>query len=328
MHGVVLREFGGPEALVPGEHPDPVAGPGEVVVELSAAALNWHDCLVRNGQYPSVPLPHIPGSDGAGRLRETGEPVIIVPSLWWGEDQRAPGPSWQILGDYVDGTYAELVKVPAENVRPIPVGWSAIEAAALPLAGVTAYRALFSRGGLQRGEITLILGAGGGLSTIAIALARMAGARVLVTTSSQAKLAASRHRDGADNGVLYTEDSWPEQIRELTGGAGVDLVLDSVGSTLEAALTTLRGGGRLVSLGATGSARTEIDLRRLYFGQWSILGSTMGSQRDFDGLLELLAEDSAWRPHVDQTFPLDQAADAHAAMERREHTGKLVLQIS
>jgi NADPH:quinone reductase-like Zn-dependent oxidoreductase len=327
VHAVVLSAFGGPEALVPGEHPDPIAGDGEVVVELQAAALNWHDCLVRNGQYPRVPLPHVLGADGAGRRRDDGAPVIILPSLWWGDDEGAPGADWEILGDYSDGTYAELVTVPAQNLRPVPAGWTAVEAAALPLAGLTAFRALFSRGGLQRGETVLVLGAGGGVATVAMALARMAGARVLCTTSSEAKLAAACDGD-ADAGVLYTGDAWPDHVRELTGGAGVDLVIDSVGSTIEAALQTLRGGGRLVTFGATGAARTEIDVRRLYFGQWSILGTTMGSPRDFDGLLALLGEDPAWRPHVDRTFALDDAAAAHAAMERREHTGKLVLEIS
>src|SRR6266542_1313428 len=106
MHGVVLTEFGGPEALVPGEYPDPVAGGGEVLVELEAAALNWHDCLVRNGQYPDVPLPHILGADGAGRTRQDGTAVIILPSLRWGDEERAPSGAWEILGDYTDGTYA------------------------------------------------------------------------------------------------------------------------------------------------------------------------------------------------------------------------------
>jgi zinc-binding alcohol dehydrogenase/oxidoreductase len=328
VHGVVLTEFGGPEALVPGEYPDPVPAGGEVVVELDAAALNWHDCLVRGGRYPDVPRPHIIGADGAGRTRPDHAPVMILPSLRWGDDERAPAADWEILGDHADGTYAELVKVPAENVRPVPTGWSAVEAAALPLAGLTAFRALFSRGGLRRDETVLVLGAGGGVATIAMALARMAGAHVLCTTSTEAKLAAACAPDGADAGVLYTDDDWPRQVRELTAEQGVDLVIDSVGSTIEAALQTLHPGGRLVSFGATGSDRAEIDVRRLYFGQWSILGTTMGSPRDFDGLLTLLGEDPAWRPHVDRTFALDDARVAHAAMERREHTGKLVLEIS
>jgi NADPH:quinone reductase-like Zn-dependent oxidoreductase len=297
-----------------------------VIVELEAAALNWHDCLLRGGQYPQVPLPRVLGADGAGRLRDGGEPVLILPSLRWGRDERAPGSDWEILGDYTDGTYAELVRVPSENVRALPAGWSPTEGAALGLAGLTAFRALFTRGALHREETVLILGAGGGVATIALALARMAGARVLVTTSSPTKLELACAM-GAQDGALYTDSDWPQQIRSLTAG-GVDLVLDSVGSTIEAGLSTLCAGGRLVSIGATGAARTEIDLRRLYFGQWSLLGSTMGSPRDFDGLLRLLGEDPAWRPRVDSIFPLDAAAAAHAAMECHQHTGKLVLEIA
>ena len=321
-----MSHFGGPESLVSGEYPDPDPAPGELVVRLQAAALNWHDCLLRRGQYPHAPVPHVLGADGAGRLRDGGEPVLILPSLRWGEDDRAPGRDWEILGDYSDGTYAELVCIPSENVRALPVGWTPSEGAALGLAGLTAFRALFTRGGLARGETVLILGAGGGVASIAIGLARMAAARVLVTTSSRAKLALARDI-GAQDGVLYTDADWPMQIRSLTA-EGVDLVLDSVGSTIEDAMSTLRAGGRLVSIGATGAARAEIDLRRLYFGQWSLLGSTMGSPRDFDRLLHLLAENPTWRPRVDRSFALDEAAAAHAAMERHEHTGKLVLEIA
>jgi NADPH:quinone reductase-like Zn-dependent oxidoreductase len=326
VHAVLLSQFGGPESLVPCEQPDPPAAPGEVIVRLQAAALNWHDCLLRGGQYPQVPVPHVIGADGAGHLLDGGEPVLILPSLHWGPDEHAPGSDWEILGDYADGTYAELVRIPSENVRALPAGWTPSEGAALGLAGLTAFRALFTRGGLARKETVLILGAGGGVASVAIGLARMAGARVLVTTSSDTKLSLARDM-GAHDGVLYTDSDWPAQIRSLSAD-GVDLVLDSVGSTIGDAMSTLRAGGRLVSIGATGAAHAEIDLRRLYFGQWSLLGSTMGSPRDFDGLLHLLAENAAWRPHVDRSFALDDAAAAHAAMERHEHTGKLVLEIA
>jgi zinc-binding alcohol dehydrogenase/oxidoreductase len=180
VNAVVLRRFGGPEVLEVAELPDPEPPPGWVIVELRAAALNWHDVIVRRGDYP-VTLPQILGADGAGVRRDTGDPVIILPSLDWGDDERHPGPDFEILGDHTAGTYAELVAVPAENVFPRPRGWDWPAAAALPLAGVTAYRALFSRGGLRRGETVVILGAGSGVSTMAVSLAAMAGARVLVT---------------------------------------------------------------------------------------------------------------------------------------------------
>jgi NADPH:quinone reductase-like Zn-dependent oxidoreductase len=319
MQAVVLEAFGDPEALLFGEHPDPAPPPGSVVVELRAAALNWHDCLVRRGQY-DVPLPHVIGADGAGVRRDTGEEVVILPSLHWGDDEHAPAPGFDILGDLSDGTYAELVAVPEENVFPKPRGWSWTDAAALPLAGMTAHRALFARGGLRSGETVLVLGAGGGVASFAISLAQRAGARVLVTTSSEAKLEHARAL-GAEDGVLYTDDVWPAAVREL---GGADLVIDSIGETWPDALATLRPGGRLVAFGATGGASAEIDVRRFYFGQHSILGTTMGSPRDFAALLRDLAD---WRPVIDRVLPLDRAAEAHAVMERREHTGKLVLEV-
>jgi NADPH:quinone reductase-like Zn-dependent oxidoreductase len=323
VHAVALHEFGAPDVLRFEHRADPSLPAGWALVELRAAALNWHDCLVRHGQY-DVPLPRVLGADGAGLRRDNREEVVILPSLQWGADERSPEAGWEILGDYTDGTYAELVAVPEENLFPKPRGWSWTDAAALPLAGLTAHRALFARGGLVRGETVLILGAGGGVATIAIGLAHAAGAQVLVTTSSAEKLAHARSL-GAWDGVLYTESGWQQAIRELTGGAGVDLVIDSVGSTWPEALQTLCGGGRLVAFGATGSSSTQVDVRRFYFGQHTILGTTMGSPRDFAALLRSIEEMPDWRPTVDRVLPLDRAAEAHAAMESREHTGKLVL---
>lgn len=321
MKVVALRRFGGPDVLELADWPDPVPRPGWAVVELRAAALNWHDVLVREGAH-DVELPQVLGADGAGVRRDTGEDVVILPSLWWGAGDVHPGPAFQILGDRVDGTYAELVSVPEENLFPRPRGLDWPEAAALPLAGATAYRALFTRGGLQPGETVVVLGAGSGVSTMAIALSRMAGARVFVTSSAVHKLEHGAAL-GAEGGVLYTDDDWPAQLSELCGGA--DLVIDSVGATWPQSLSLLRGGGRVVAFGATGGEHATVAVRPFYFGQFSILGTTMGSPRDFAGLLELIAEHPEWRPCVDAVLPLDAAAEAHERMERREHFGKLVL---
>jgi NADPH:quinone reductase-like Zn-dependent oxidoreductase len=324
MNAAVLRGFGAPGALEVTEWPDPKPRPGWVTVELRAAALNWHDVIVRRGDHPAQ-LPQILGADGAGVRRDTGDPVVILPSLGWGDDERCPGPSFSILGDVADGTYAELVAVPEENIfrRPRGFGWA--EAAALPLAGLTAYRALFSRGGLQAGETVVVLGAGSGVSTMAVALATMAGARVFVTSSSPAKLERAAEL-GAVGGVLYTHDAWPVQLRELAGPA--DLVIDSIGSTWPDSLSLLSGGGRLVNFGATGGERATVAVRPFYFSQHTILGSTMGSPRDFAALLALIAEHPDWRPAVDAVIPFFDVAAAHERMERREHFGKLVLAIS
>ncbi|MDQ3875852.1 MAG: zinc-binding dehydrogenase [Actinomycetota bacterium] len=300
---------------------DPSPRAGEVVVESRAAGLNRRDLLVRRGVY-EFPLPIVPGSDGAGVRRDSGEEVVIFPALGWGEREDAPGDGFRILGGPDPGTYAELVAVPAENVFPKPPRLSWEEAASFPLAAVTAFRALFPRAALQPGETLLVLGAGSGVSTFAVSLARQAGARVLVTSSSPEKIERAAEL-GAEGGALYTEDDWAEQIRMLSGG-GCDVVLDSVGSTWPASLRCLRKGGRLVALGATGGASVELDVRAFYFGHFTMLGTMMGSPRDFAELLASIGR-GGWSPVIDSVYPLADAARAHERLESGEHFGKIVL---
>lgn len=298
--------------------PDPAPAPGEIVVALKAIAVNRRDLLVRRGVYP-FPLPLVLGSDGAGVRVDTGEEVVILPSLFWGDDETAPGPRFEILGGPRDGTYAELVAVPEENVYPKPAGLSWAEAAAFPLAAVTAQRALFSRGGARAGETVLVLGAGSGVSTFAVQLAAQAGLDVLVTSSSADKIARAVEL-GARAGVDYREPDWVERIGAL---GPVDLVLDSVGATWPDAIRCVRPGGRVVSFGATAAATATLDVRGLYLPQKSLIGTTMGSPRDFAHLLEAMAD--GVRPVLDSTFPLDQADAAHARLEDPEHFGKITL---
>jgi NADPH:quinone reductase-like Zn-dependent oxidoreductase len=324
MQAIALQEYGGPEVLAVREVPEPEPGPGEVVVELRAAALNRRDRLVREGIYP-FPLPLVPGSDGAGIRRDTGEEVVVFPSLRWGGREAAPGPGFEILGGPTDGTYAELVVVPEENVYAKPSRLSWAEAAALPLAGLTAYRALFTRAGLRAGETVLVLGAGSGVSTFAVSLARQAGARVLVTSSSAEKIERAREL-GAEAGVDYTAGDWAEEVRARTGGEGVDVVVDAIGSTWPDSLRCLRAGGRAVVFGATGGTSVQLEVRPFYFGQFSLLGTTMGSARDFAGLLRAV-ESGSWSPVVDSVRPLAETAAAHERMEAGAHFGKLVLEI-
>ncbi|MGW6356344.1 quinone oxidoreductase family protein [Streptomyces sp. NPDC055092] len=323
MQAVVLRDFGPAQNLRLDEHPDPAAEPGWTVVKLRASALNWHDVLVRQGRYGS-PLPHVIGADGAGIRADTGEEVLILPSLWWGNDESAPGPQWEILGDQQPGTYAEMVRVPTDCVVPKPAGLSWSEAAALPLVGLTTYRALFSRGRLRKGESVLVIGASGGVSTMAVSLAAGIGAHVTVTSSSAEKIAQARSL-GAAGGVLYTEADWPEAARHRTSGdKGFDLVLDSVGSWPES-LSALRPGGRLVVLGASRAEQAPVDVRKFYFGQYDLLGTTMGSHRDFGDLMVMLRDHRIAPPAINRAFPLDQAAQAHTYLEGGAGFGKVVL---
>src|ERR1700737_2832405 len=214
LHAVVMHEFGSPAVLCPGEFPDPAARRGWVTVALRASALNWHDVLVRQGRYGS-PLPHIIGADGAGVRTDTGEEVVILPSLDWVGRKEAPASGWEILGDHTPGTYAELVSVPADCLAPKPRGLNWAEAAALPLVGLTTYRALFVRGRLKRGESMLVVGAGGGIATTAIALAVAVGASITVTSSS-ADTIERAVSTGARGGVLHNETGWPQRARELS----------------------------------------------------------------------------------------------------------------
>jgi NADPH:quinone reductase-like Zn-dependent oxidoreductase len=324
VHAVVIREFGGSAVLRPDTFPDPPRAPGWVTVELRAAALNWHDVLVRQGRYRS-PLPHVIGADGAGIRRDTGEPVVIVPSLHWGERDDAPGPDWNILGDHIPGTYAELVNVPADCLAPKPAGYNWLQAAALPLVGLTTYRALFSRGRLRAGETMLVVGAGGGIATMAVQLASHLGASIMVTSSSEDKISRAI-AEGAAAGVLHTDADWPEQARALSpSAAGFDLVLDPVGRWPES-VRALRPGGRLVVLGANAAERASMDVRSFYFGQYDLLGTTMGNTRDFAGLLRLLAEHRIPPPVIDRVFPLNDAAQAHEHLETSSGFGKTVLE--
>jgi NADPH:quinone reductase-like Zn-dependent oxidoreductase len=319
MKAVLVREGG---ALSYEDVDDPVAGPGEVIVELRAAAVNRRDLLVRNPPGPAYQfdLPLIPGSDGAGVRRDTGEEVVIYPGLHWGPREDAAGPDWQILGGPTDGTYAELVKVPAENVFAKPKRLSWEEAAAFPLAALTAYRALFEVGGLTGDDSVLVLGAGSGVSTIAVSLAAQAGCRVLVTSSSQEKIDRAKEL-GAEGGVLYTEDGWAEAV------GPVDVVLDSVGTTWRESLKALRRGGRLVVYGGTGGPEVTLDVRALYLNWQSIRGTTMGSRRDFEGLMRMV-ESGRWAPVIDSVRPLAEAEVAHDRMKAGKHFGKLVLSVA
>jgi NADPH:quinone reductase-like Zn-dependent oxidoreductase len=334
MKAIILRELGGPERLALDEADDPRPGPGEAVVALRAAALNHRDAWIRKGLYAGITLPIIPGSDGAGEVAEVGDGVdrtwlgrhvVVNPSLGWGPDARVQGPSYKILGLPDDGTYAELVKVPAENVfaKPAALSWQA--AAAIPLAGLTAYRALVTRARVQPGETVLVTGIGGGVATLALLIARHLGARVVVTSGSDAKLARAREL-GADGGVNYKDEAWGKRLQAMCEG-GPDVIVDSAGrDVFSALLDIIKPGGRIVTFGATTGSPSTVEVRRIFWKQISILGSTMGTPAEFAAMLALF--DGPLVPIVDRVFPLSDAPDAHRRMDQADQFGKIVLDVA
>ncbi|HWH55065.1 MAG TPA: zinc-binding dehydrogenase [Gaiellaceae bacterium] len=316
MKAIRIHEDGGPEVLRYEEAPDPSPGEGEVLVRLRAASLNRIDLWLRKGQ-PSVPKPRILGSDGAGERVDTGERVVLNPGL----DDGA-----LIVGEHIDGTNAELIAVPGDYVHPIPAGMSFEEAAAFPLVFETAYRMLVTKAAVHEGEWVLVWGVGGGVATASLAIAKALGARVLATSSSDAKL--ERARDlGADAVVNHASGDVAAAVDEATGGAGVDVVVEHVGeATWKTSLAVVRAAGRVVVCGATTGANPPAQLHRVWWKQLTILGSTMGTREDFAGAYDLVAAGSA-RPVVDEVFPLAEARAAHERLERGEQFGKIVLSI-
>jgi zinc-binding alcohol dehydrogenase/oxidoreductase len=336
MKAIVLHEAGGPEALRFETVADPTPGPGDVVVRLKAAALNRRDLWITKGQYAGLRFPIILGADGTGEVAqlgpgvtglEEGDPVVIYPALDWGDDPHAQGPRFRILGLPDNGTFAELVKVPAVNVLPRPAHLSDEEAAAIPLAGLTAYRAVVTRGRVQPGETVLVLGIGGGVATLALLIAKQSGARVLVTSGSDAKLERARAL-GADGGFNYKTADWVPAVREAAGGRGPDLIIDGTGGdTFDKALDAARPGGRIVSYGATAGVVPELTVRRIFWKQLNVLGSTMGTSEDFRNMLALFGA-GGLHPVVDQVFPLAEATRAFQRMDQAAQFGKIVLRVA
>ena len=335
MKAVILRETGDAGNLRLEEVPSPAPRAGEVVVHLRAAALNHRDVWIRRGLYAGIRLPVILGSDGAGEVDELGEgcdpsmlgkPVLIYPVFNWGSDPRVFEREFRILGMPDDGTYAERIRVPAANVCSIPPGYSYMEAAPFPLAALTAFRAVVTRAQLTKGESVLITGIGGGVSLFALQIAKALGADVYVTSGNKAKLERALQM-GAAGGANYRDADWGDQILRMTGGSGPDVAIDSVGgSTFDQLIDLIRPGGRIVTYGATTGPTPQIQVRRIFWKQINILGSTMGTPREFQLVLQLFAE-IGLRPVIDEVFQLRDASAAHLKMERAEQFGKIGLHI-
>lgn len=333
MQAMILREAGGLEKLKLEEVETPTPGLKEVVVRLKAAALNRRDLLVIHGRYPGNQLPVIPGSDGAGEVVAvgdevstyfTGDQVIINPGLHWGNDMKRKNADFTTLGMPVNGTYAQYVKVPADNIYPKPAHLSWEEAAALPLAGLTAYRALVTKGNLKQGETVLIPGVGGGVATFIVQFAAALGAKVYVTSSKEEKIEMAKSF-GVTAGVNYKTEDWVEKLLEMTGG--IDLSIDSIGGEVFASLPVLgKIGSRIVSFGATRGPVPNFILPSMTVKEISVIGSTMGSPQDFADMLELV-EAHGIRPIIDKTYSLEQAPEALLRMETGENFGKIILTI-
>ncbi len=341
MKAIRFHEFGGPEVLRYEDVPEPKPGPGEVLVGLRAAALNHLDLFVRTGGVPKTPLPHIGGADGAGVVAANGpgatryaigSRVFFDPGLSDGTcDYCARGEHslcdrWEILGEHRDGTFAQAVVMPEVNLRPVPERISFEEAAAFPLVFLTAWRMVVGKARVQPGDTVLILGIGGGVALAALQIAKHAGARVLVTSGSDAKLERARQL-GADVPINHKTKDFSKEVWTITDKRGVDVVIDDVGAaTWPGSIRALAKGGRLVTCGATSGPKPEEDIRRIFAKQITIYGSTMGTRHDWEQVTKLLAA-GALKPVIDTTFPLEQAAAAEQRMERAEQFGKLVLTI-
>ncbi len=342
MRAALFRGFGGPEVMEVGEVPDPVAGPGEVLVRVRAAALNHMDLWLRRG-LPAlrVPLPHVPGGDicgvvaglgpGAPALPE-GQRVVVNPGLSCGRCARCLSgednlcPEYRMVGEQTWGGQAELVAVPAANLVAAPAGVDDAELASLPIVFLTAWQMLVDKARIRPGETVLVIAAGSGVGVAAIQIGRLFGAHVIAAASSDAKLARAREL-GAEVGINQTTSDLHAELKRLTGGKGVDVVVEHTGGdAFRTAVRACAKGGRIVTCGATAGHEPPLNLRYVFWHQISILGSTMAPKGRLHRILQLVGERKL-RGVVDRVLPLAQVAEAHAALEARSVIGKLVLSL-
>ena len=345
MKAIRFHTFGNADVLRYEDAPTPAIGPTEILLQLKAAALNHLDLWVRSGERErNIPLPHIPGSDGSGVVAEVGssvtnfkpgDRVLISPGLscgacelcLTGRDNLCR--EFRVLGTKEDGTYAEYVKLPSENILNIPNGMSFNEAAAAPLVFLTAWHMLVTLAKLQPGETVLIHGAGSGVGSAAIQIAKHLGARILTTAGSGEKLAKAKEL-GADELINYKEHDFTIEVRRLTEKRGVDVVFEHIGGEVfEKSITILAKGGRLVTCGATTEFIAKVDLRYIYSRHQTLYGSWMGGKPELVEVLKFFDENSPKRfqPVIDLVFPLADAAQAHRRMEERKNFGKIVLSV-
>lgn len=342
MKAVRFHQQGGPEVLRYEDAPDPVPNADEVLIRVKACSLNHLDLWARNG-LPSVkiPLPHISGCDAAGvvewvppeeREIQKGMEVIVNPGIGCGRCEKCllgrddQCRRYTIMGYGVDGSYAELVKVPRTNVIQKPEGLPFTDAASFPLVFLTAHHMLTVKAKVQPGETVLVLGAGSGVGSASIQLAKLCGATVIATAGSEEKLALAK-KLGADHLVDHYRQDVLEEVKRITGRKGADVVIEHVGkATWEKSFKALASGGRLVTCGATTGPDVATDLRYVYSRELTIYGSFMGSKGEMLKVVELVRQ-GKMKPVIDRVFPLKDARAAQERLEKSEHFGKIVLTV-
>ncbi len=350
MKAVLFHQHGGPEVLKYTDFPTPEPKPGEALVRLRAAALNRVDVFVRNG-WPGLKLemPHIPGADGAGEIvalsgasaqskrssestLNIGNRVVINANLGCGECEYCLAGKdnlcndWHLLGETIRGTYAEYISLPIKQLYKLPDDFDYHQAAAAALVYQTAWHSLVKRGRLQNGETVLVVGAGGGVNTASVQIAKLMGAQVIVIGSESKKLKMAESI-GADILIDRSkEENWSKSVFLATNKRGVDVVVDNVGTTFMQSLRTLRKGGRLLTVGNSGAPRFEIDNRYMFAKHLSIIGSTMSTLDDFCEVMDLIVAGKL-KPIMDKTFPLKDAALAQERLWKNENFGKITLDI-
>lgn len=343
MKAVIFHKHGGPEVLEYTDFPTPEPKAGEVLVRLRAAALNRMDVMVRNG-WPGLKLelPHINGADGSGEVAGLGDGVtefniggrvVINANLGCGQcdfcqnKQDNMCRNWHLLGETIRGTYAEFIALPARQLYKLPEDFDFHAAAAAALVYQTIWHSMVKRGGVKAGEIVAIVGAGGGVNSASIQVAKYLGARVIVIGSNAKKLEDAKSL-GADILIDRSkEEDWSKAVFLATEKRGVDVVVDNVGTTFPLSLRALRKGGRLLTVGNSGSPRFEIDNRFIFAKHISIIGSTMSTLADFTEVMNLIVAGKL-KPIVDKTYPLKEAAAAQERLWNGENFGKITLDIS
>jgi len=347
MNAVLFRQHGGPEVLEYADFPTPEPKPGEALIRLHAAALNRMDVMVRNG-WPGLKLelPHINGADGAGEVVSIGSPlpegeglgvrvgdhVVINANLGCGKCEYCLAGKdnmcheWHLLGETVRGTYAEYVSLPVKQLYRLPEDFDFHQAAASALVYQTAWHSLVKRGNLQQGETILIVGAGGGVNTASVQIAKFIGAQVVIVGSDATKLEMAESI-GADILIDRSkEEDWSKAAFIATNKRGVDVVVDNVGTTFMQSLRTLQKGGRLLTVGNSGGPKFEIDNRYMFAKHLSIIGSTMSTLSDFKEVMDLIVAGKL-KPVIDKTYSLKDAAIAQERLWRNENFGKITLDI-